>query len=92
MVNVIVIIVILFELLFKNNPQTRQTVIKVKCKYNESTTKQSVLVNTMYIILREAFKTCWTSFEEKNFAIINKEKHKIEQIYIWNPMTTGFIM
>ena len=46
----------------------------------------------MYIILREAFKTCWTSFEEKNFAIINKEKHKIEQIYIWNPMTTGFIM
>lgn len=58
MVNVVVIIVILFELLFKNNPQKRQTVIKVKCKYDESTTKQSALVNTMYIILREAFETC----------------------------------
>ena len=58
MVNVVVIIVILFELLFKNNPQTRQTVIKVKCQYDESTTKQSALVNTMYIILREAFETC----------------------------------
>ena len=68
-------------------------VIRVKCKCDEYTTKQSVLVNTMYTLLKEAFESCWSSFgEKKNFAIINKEKHKIEQIYIWNPMATEFIM
>ena len=47
----------------------------------------------MYTLLKEAFESCWSSFgEKKNFAIINKEKHKIEQIYIWNPMATEFIM
>ena len=28
----------------------------------------------------------------QNFTIINQDKHKIEQIYIWNPLTTAFIM
>ena len=41
---------------------------KGKCKYDESTTKQSILVNTMYIILKEAFETCWSSFEEKKLC------------------------
>ena len=27
-----------------------------------------------------------------NFTIIDQEKHKIEQINIWSPLTTGFIM
>ena len=27
----------------------------------------------------------------ENFTIIDQEKHKIKQIYIWNPMTTRFI-
>ena len=30
----------------------------------------------------------WT----QHFTKINQEKRKIEQICIWNPMTTGFIM
>ena len=27
----------------------------------------------------------------QTFTIVDQEKHKIKQIYIWNPMTTGFI-
>ena len=30
--------------------------------------------------------------EAQNFTIINQEKHKIKQIYIWNPMTTRYVM
>ena len=29
----------------------------------------------------------WT----QTFTIVDQEKHKVKQIYIWNPMTTGFI-
>ena len=43
-------------------------VTKVKCNYDESTTKQSILVNKMYIILKEVFETCWSSFEEKKLC------------------------
>ena len=28
----------------------------------------------------------------QNVTIIDQEKHKIKQIYVWIPMTTGFIM
>ena len=28
----------------------------------------------------------------QNFTIIDQEKHKIQPIYIWSPMTTGLIM
>ena len=28
----------------------------------------------------------------KHFTKIDQKKHKVRQIYIWNPMTTGFIM
>ena len=56
----------------------RQKATKVKCKHDESLTKQPIFVeysrNTQY------------------FTKIDQEKHKIEQIYIWNLMTTGFIM
>ena len=40
------------------------------------------------------FDFLWSSFtkEHKTNAIINQEKHKIEQIYIWSPVTTGYIM
>ena len=29
---------------------------------------------------------------KQNFTIIDQERHKIEQINIWSPLTTGFIM
>ena len=42
--------------------------------------------------LEEAFEFFWSSFtEKKNFTIFDLEKHKIEQIYIWNPMTSWLI-
>ena len=28
---------------------------------------------------------------KQHFSKIDQEKRKIEQIYIWNPMTSGFI-
>ena len=37
---------------------------------------------------------CWSSFakdHKQNVTIIDQEKHKIKQIYIWNLMTTGFL-
>ena len=46
--------------------------------------------------LAEALEFCWSSFakENKTNAIIDQEKHKIEQIYIWSAMNirTGYIM
>ena len=42
----------------------------------------------------EALEFCWSSFAKENQtnAIIDQEKHKIEQIYIWSAMNTGYIM
>ena len=44
--------------------------------------------------LTEALEFCWSSFvkENKTNAIIDQEKHKIEQIYIWSAVITGYIM
>ena len=45
----------------------------------------------MYSSLEEAFEFCWSLFAEEHKPIINQEKHKIKQIFIWTPMTIGFI-
>jgi len=37
------------------------------------------------------FSLNYLSFEEK-FTMINQEKHEIEQIYTWDPITTALIM
>ena len=42
-------------------------------------------------------KSVWVLLElvrsrTQNFTILDQEKHKIKQIYIWNPMITGFIL
>ena len=44
--------------------------------------------------LAEALEFCWSSFDKENKtnAIIDQEKHKIEQIYIWSAVITGYIM
>ena len=74
----------------------RQKVTKVKCKRDESTTKQSIFLE--YIFFR---KSIYVSPEvllelvrkrSQNFTIIDQEKHKIKPVYIWNPMTIGFFM
>ena len=44
------------------------------------------IVNAMNLL-----QNSQTEFEHKIETIINKEKQKIEQIYIWNPMTSGFM-
>ena len=30
--------------------------------------------------------------EGQNLTIIDQEKHKVKQVFIWNPMTMGLIM
>ena len=42
----------------------------------------------------EAFEFCWSSLADEHNTLpkIDKEKRKIEQICIWKPMTTRFIM
>jgi len=71
----------------------RQKATKSKCKRDESITKQSVFLE--YILLSKFFFRVLLELVRKgsqNFTIIDQEKHKIKQIYIENPTTTGFIM
>ena len=68
----------------------RQKATKFKCNRDESITTQSV-----YILLSKFFfRVLLELFRQgsQNFTIIDQEKHKIIQIYIENPTTTGFIM
>ena len=42
--------------------------------------------------VEEAFEFCWSSWgDQRNTTKIDQKTRKIRQIYIWNPMTTGFI-
>ena len=70
----------------------RQKATKVKCKHDESLTKQSIFVEYSLLLkkhlsLLEIIRR-WT----QRFSKIDQEESKIEQICMWNPMTTGFIM
>ena len=65
----------------------RQKATKVKCKRDESPTKQSILEK--YSLCR---RSIWVLLElvrrwAQHFAKIDQEKRKIEQICIWIPMT-----
>ena len=71
----------------------RQKATKFKCKRDESITKQSVFLE--YILLSKFFFRVLLELVRKgsqNFTIIDQEKHKIKQMYIENPTTTGFII
>ena len=58
----------------------RQKATKVKCKYDESTTKQSMLVQN--ILFRRSISVLPELVQRRtqNFTIINQETHKTEQI------------
>ena len=55
-------------------------VTMIAYKHDKSTTKRYIFRE---VVRRET---------QINFTIINRGKHKIEQIYIWNPKTTWLIM
>ena len=56
---------------------------------NESFFK-TVNIRGIYSSLEEAHEFCCSSFtDERELTKIDQEKHKIEPICIWNPMTTG---
>ena len=72
----------------------RQKAIKVKCKCNEFTTKLKIKNNGTYIFFFR--RSIWFLLKlvhrrTQNFNIIDQEKHKIEQINIWNTITTRLI-
>ena len=58
----------------------RQKAIKVKCKREESLTKQSIVL--LQLVDR------WT----QHLTDIDQKTRNIGQVYIWKPMTTGIIM
>ena len=63
----------------------RQKTTKVKWIFYKT-----VNIRGTYSSLEEAFEFCCSSFtDERKLTKIDQEKHKIEQICIWNPMTTG---
>ena len=70
----------------------RQKAAKVKCKRDESLTKQSIFVE--YSSSRRSIGVLLELIRRstQHFTKIDQEKCKIEQIYIWNPITPGFIM
>ena len=85
------IVLILFYLLFTND---RQRATKFRCKRDESTTKivnipriSSSLEKASSRVLLEL--VCRRTLD---FTITYQAKQKLKQIYIWNTMTTGFIM
>ena len=56
---------------------------------------KTVNIRGIYSSLQEASEFCRSSFAEEPKTlpyIIYQEKHKIEQLFIWNPVTTGLIM
>ena len=69
-----------------------QKATQVKFKSEESLTKESKFVE--YILPRRGIRVLlelarrWT----QHFSKIHQEKHNIERIWMWNPMTTGYIM
>ena len=68
--------------------------LKVKCEHDESTTKQSIFVE--YILLLRELNN-WVLLElvrrrTPYFTLIELEKHKIDQIYVWKPTTTELII
>ena len=69
----------------------RQKAAKVKCKLDNLKQNSQYLWNIVFSrsiwVLLELIRR-WT----QHFTKIDQEKRKIEQICIWNPMTTGFIM
>ena len=46
----------------------------------------------MYSSLKEAFQFSLSLFADEHNTKIDEEKCKIEQICIWNPTTTEFIL
>ena len=74
------------------NDRQKQKATKVKYKREESPTKQSIFVE--YNLVKKKHLSCagarwqWT----QHFTKIDQNTRKIEEIYIWNPMTTAFIM
>ena len=62
----------------------RQKAAKVRCKRDESLVFSK---SSIWVLLQLIRRMRWT----QHFTKIDQEKRKIEQICIWNPMTTEFI-
>ena len=67
----------------------RQKATKVKCKGEESLTKQSIFVE--YSLLQKKHLSFAGARWQMNTTLQQKKTRKLGQVYIWNPMTTGFI-
>ena len=71
----------------KRQKTTRSNVNAMNLQQNSQYLWDIVFSKSSIWVLLELIRR-WT----QNFSKIDQEKRKIEQIRIWNPMTTGFIM
>ena len=84
-------------LMMKICPESGQELWSVNRTTNKKA--QRSRVNVMNLLQKSQhswniffFRASVINRRTQNFTIIDQEKHKIEQIYIWSPMTTGLIM
>ena len=70
----------------------RPKATKVKCKGDESITKQLIFLEYPPLWKKHLSFSGAHCKRSQNVTVIDQEKHKIKQIYIWNPMTNRFIM
>ena len=78
----------MFSLLFTND---RQKATKVKCKREESLTKQSMF-GEYSLLYKKHLRFAGARWQMNTTLEIDQKTRKIGQIYTGNPMTTGFIM
>ena len=65
----------------------------VKCKLVELTTKIFFFVeHSIFFFSEKKIEFCWSSFQKNtNLSILDQEKQKIQQFYIWNPINDYWI-
>ena len=56
----------------------RQKAAKVKCKRDESLTKQPILICGIQSSLEEAFEFCWSSFEDEHNTLPKSTRRNVE--------------
>ena len=81
-----IILAIVYEWQTKDKRLQRSSVNAMNLQQNSQYVWNIVLSRTSIWVLLELIRR-WT----ERFTKIDQEKRKIEQICIWNPMTTGFI-
>ena len=83
----LIVLAIVYEWQIKDKRTQRSNVNAKNLKQNSQYLCNIVFSRGTISVFLELIHI-WT----QHFSKTDQEKSKVEQIYIWNPMTTGFIM